>query len=301
VIRRPALALAAGLVAAAVPAPGHAELPDAVRLMIESAFRTNDPNAIAAVVRAAKDTNPEAGGEIDTMVNSRLARLALAVEAQREGASFFEYVKGNIEAGASLQSGNTSSTGIYGSIALTQNSPHWRHQLSARADYLRTNGVTTVDRLRLAYEPNYKFDDRLYLFGLAQYERDPILGFRSRFTGGGGLGYTVVAEPDLRVDVTGGPVVRHTDYVFMPNEDAVAGRATLTARWVITPVTTFTQDAQLYVETGQTSANATSSLDTQLIGQLKARLSFNVLYEQDAPAGADSVDTISRATLLYSF
>ena len=57
----------------------------------------------------------------------------------------------------------------------------------------------------------------------------------------------------------------------------------------------------MFVEAGDTTASSTSAIDTRLIGRLKAKLSYNVQYEQDAVAGQKSLDTVGRATLVYAF
>jgi len=294
-------AFAATAIALLVASPARAALPEPVRAMLEAAFATNDTNAITAVANAARATNPDSIAEIDELVGQRSRRFAAALEAQRIDAGPFEFINGEIEAGASRQTGTTDSVGAYGAVKFTKNGPRWRHLLQARIDYMRTNDLTTTDRITASYEPNYKFDDRLFAYGLALYERDPIGGFDSRLTASGGIGYAVVARPELNINVTGGPAVRKTDYVFLPDESGVAGRASVAVRWRVTPTVNFVNDSALYVEEGNRNATINSALDTQLIGRLKARFSYDIRFEDDVASGVDQVNTLSRATLLYSF
>jgi putative salt-induced outer membrane protein len=111
----------------------------------------------------------------------------------------------------------------------------------------------------------------------------------------------VVTTPALKIDFEGGPAFRYTEMIDGESETAIASRASLGLRWKISPTLQFTQDAALYIESGNNNAVATSALDTRLIGALKARFSYNVQYEKDAPVGRDPVDTLSRATLVYGF
>lgn len=309
-----------GLPLAFLAQPAAATLPESVRAMIEAAFRDNDPAAIAAVIKLAKETHPEDAAEIDAMTQARLKRLQIAKEAQREGAGWLEFVHGALELGASRSTGNTDSFGAYGSAQLTQDSPHWLHALNVRADYLRSNQVTTTDRTTAAFQSNYKFDPNRYIYGLAQFERDPILGFWARYTLGTGIGFTVANKPKLKIDLTGGPAVRHTNFLNVvettdattglpievpsdgPHEaTTLAGRASMNIRWQISPTVTVTQDAAIFVERGDSNGTGDLGLETPLIGHLKARFSYSVQYEADPPAGTKSLDTISRATLLYNF
>jgi putative salt-induced outer membrane protein len=103
------------------------------------------------------------------------------------------------------------------------------------------------------------------------------------------------------MDFDAGPAVRHTQFYAKGGEDQLAGRASVSIKWLPSKSLTVAQDAAVYVDGGDTTARSTTSVDTRLIGPLKARLSYNVQYEQDAPVGQKQVDTVSRATLVYSF
>lgn len=290
------------------PSPDAIALPPPARALIEKAIASGDPQSVAAVIRLAREMYPQGAAQIDALQAENEARVAeKAAQAAREradrlaNATLLENWKGEIEVGASQTSGNTESVGAYGSLKLNREGLKWKHSFNARADYQRTDHVTTTERINAQYQPSYKFDDKLYTYGIAQYEHDPILGFDGRYTLGGGIGYTVVKKPDISLSFEGGPAVRHTDFVEADRETTLAGRASMAFQWRIRPTVTIQQDAAVYFDKGNNTANSTTSIDTKLIGSLKARFSYNVQYERNAPVGTDPVDTTSRATLLYSF
>jgi len=103
------------------------------------------------------------------------------------------------------------------------------------------------------------------------------------------------------VDFEGGPAFRRTAFTDGGTASTLAGRASLDFNWKIAPTLQLTQNSALYVESGDTSASALTALDTTLLGALKARFSYNIQYERNAPTGVKPVDTLSRATLIYSF
>lgn len=289
-------------------APAKPNLPQPVRAMIDAATTGGDAATVTAVVRLAKQTNPNFVAEIDQLHNAYNGRVRAEREAAdraaRErlaAAHILDNWKGEIELGGSRATGNTESLGLYGAIALTRDGLDWRHKLNARADLQETNGARTTERINAAWQPNYKIDARLYAYGLAQYEHDPFAGFDDRYTGGAGLGYTAIATPRLNLELEGGPAFRYTEYVNEPGKSTVAGRASLNLKWKPSETLTLTQVAAVFVESGNTNASATTALDTRLFGPLRARLSYNVQYERDAPAGRDTLDTLSRATLIYGF
>jgi putative salt-induced outer membrane protein len=308
------LLFAPAIATAITPAPPPVQLPadidpiDTLAAMIAAAYRTGDDATINAVVGVAKATFPNEVAVIDRLAAGDAAVLAQtrkdAQERERiriQEARFFQIWKGELEAGASRSTGTTRSLGVYASAKLTRDGLDWRQKFSARIDLQQTDNVTTTERMIAAWQPNYKFDERLYAYGLTQYEHDRTLGYTSRFTLGAGLGYTVIATDNARVEVEGGPAFRHTDYTEEPVHDTIAARASLTGKIALSPTVSISQDAALFFEVKDTTISATTALETTLIGALKAKFSYNIQYEQNAPAGAHALDTVTRATLVYGF
>lgn len=288
--------------------PAPTQLPPAVRALMDAAIASGDAQAVATITRLARKTAPWAAGQADALKAGYDAdvaeKQAIAARERAEelaAASFLDNWSGELEFGLSRATGNTRSLGIYGAAKGEREGIRVRHRFNARADLQETNGNTTTERVLAAYQPNLKFDDRLYTYGLAQYEHDRFLGYDSRYTLGGGLGYSLFTGPKLKLDLEGGPAVRYTDFIEEPDKTTLAGRASIALRWAIAPTASLTQDTAIFVEAGNTNASSTIALDTKLFGPLKTRLSYNVQYERDAPQGRKSIDTLGRATLVYSF
>jgi putative salt-induced outer membrane protein len=203
--------------------------------------------------------------------------------------------------GASRSTGTTRTFGVYASAKLARDGLNWRQKFSGRLDIQQTDNVTTTERVIVAYQPNYKFDERLYSYGLTQYEHDRTLGYDSRFTLGAGLGYTAISTGRAKLEVEGGPAIRHTSFTDEPTTTTLAGRASLTGKIALTPTLTLSQDAALFFEAKDTTITSTSAIESTLIGRLKAKLSYNIQYEQNAPEGSHALDTVTRATLVYGF
>ncbi|SNS35884.1 putative salt-induced outer membrane protein [Sphingomonas laterariae] len=283
-------------------------LPPHVRSMLDAAIASGDAQAVATVTKLAKQTAPWAARDAEKLrdgFNNRIAEQKALAERQRhdriKAASFFDGWSGELEFGASRATGNTRTLGLYGAAKGEREGLRVRHRFNGRADVQETNNETTTERWLLAYQPNFKFDDRLYAYGLGQYEHDRFLGYDSRYTLGGGFGYTVFTGPRLKLDIEGGPALRYTDFVDESDETTVAGRASIALKWAISPTASLNQDAAVYVESGNTNASSTIALDAKLFGPLRTRISYNIRYERDAPVDRDPVDTLSRATLVYTF
>jgi putative salt-induced outer membrane protein len=281
---------------------------DTIAAMLAAAYRTGDDATIKAVLGVAKATFPDQVAEIDRLAAGDAAMLATIRRGEQEkeqariaAATFFEIWKGELEFGASRSTGSSDVTGIYASAKLTRDGLRWRQKLNGRIDYQRTDDVTTTQRALVAYQPSYKLNEQSYAYGLLQYERDKSLGYLNRETVGAGFGTTVLSNARGRVDVEGGPAVRETDFFGRPDRTTLAARGSLSAHYALSPTLNLSQDASLFVEAGDTTATSTSAIDTKLIGRLKAKLSYNVQYEQYNAGARNSLDTISRATLVYGF
>ena len=304
------------LLLSAASAPAGAEiqdaapfgLPDGVRAMIEAAIAQGDSKTIEAVIRLARETHGSAGAEIDSIQERWRLRVTEAEQRQRlereaalARADLLDNWKGQVELGASRSTGRTSYLGLYGSLGFDREGLRWRHKLQARAEIQEGRNVTNTERLVASWQPNYKFGERLYAYGLAQIEADRAQGYESRYTAGGGLGYGVLASADAKLDFEGGPAFRRVDPVADSPQSSVAARASLNFRWAIAPTLELKQTSAFYLEQGDSSASALTTLDARLLGPLKARLSYDLRYENNARSGGASLDTLSRATLVYSF
>jgi putative salt-induced outer membrane protein len=294
--------------AAQLPLAGPIDPSDTVAAMIAQAYRSGDDATIKAVIGVAKATFPDQAVEIDRLAAGNAAVLANArrdeqvrEQARIAAATFFEIWKGELEAGASRSTGSTRTVGIYASAKLNRDGLKWRQRFNGRLDYQETDKVTTTERLIAAYQPNYKWSEALYSYGLVQVERDKSLGYSNRGTLGVGMGYVAASGVSRRIEIEGGPAVRRTNFIDEGPRTTLAARASLSARLALTPTLALTQDAAVFLEPSDTTATSTTAIDTRLIGALKARFSYNIQYEQDGSSGGNQLDTITRATLVYSF
>ncbi|MFT9121932.1 MAG: DUF481 domain-containing protein [Zymomonas mobilis subsp. pomaceae] len=289
------------------------EPPKLIQQMISRALDLDDPKTVKAIVLIAKKTVPDSAGEIDAMVADYKTKVAARdAEKKRQqlrqvaDSNMFQYWKGSVELGGAKMTGNTRQSAIYGAISLDRNGINWSHSIKTRADFQSTYGVTSTERFTASYQPHYKFDERLYVYGLALFERDMFLGYRTRITGGSGVGYKVFDQPNLALAVEGGPAFRHTVFID-DNEasghrikDTAAMRGSFTTKWKLSPLVTLSEDSSIFFESSDITASSTTALETKLIGNLSTKISFSVYYEKDVSSGTKPMDTTSRITFAYS-
>ena len=311
----------AALVAAAAfahPATALAEIPEPVRAMIDAAIESGDEAAVRTVIDLAKQTNPDDGAELDAILTSfetdmaaAKAEAAALEEQEIRSAGLFDNWTGKGELGGFRATGNSSNSGVTVGLSLKREGIDWTHKLRARADYQRNNGVTSREQYFVAYEPNYNISDRLFVYGLAQYERDRFQGFSARYAVSGGIGYQIIDEPDMQLSAKAGPAYRVTEFVDGTSESRIAALLGIDFDWTITDRLKLTHDtnavaetggsAQVIVDSSNTSLNFVTGLNAKISDSVSARLSYAIEYDSNPPAGAEQTDTLSRVTLIYDF
>ncbi len=292
----------------AASAPDITTLDPGIRKMIETAIAKGDQATVTSVLKVAREAAPEAKDEIDKQEQAWRTTLAVRTAqaeqdrlAKLRAASALQNWKGEVEAGASRATGSSTNFGLLGALDLKHEGIDWTHQLSARAEVQSTNGETTTERLFAAWQPNYRFPGKTYAYGLAQYEHDPFAGYENRYTLGGGLGYRPLIGDRVKLELEGGPALRRIEQIDGGTQSRIAGRGSLSVNWRVTPTLSFSQKTAVYVEGGDGNVVANTALDTKLIGNLKARFSYNVQYERNPPIGTPELNTQSRATFVYGF
>lgn len=216
-------------------------------------------------------------------------------------ASFFSLVKGQIEFGGFLSTGNTDNIGVHTKVDLKRDGLDWRHKLQVLAEYQESNNVPTREHYLVAYESNYKFDKRFYAYGAAQYESDRFFGYHQRYATSVGLGYSAQSGHLTALDIELGPAFRLTDFTDGTRERSVAARGSIDLAYRLNPGLTILNNSSAYVQTANSTLASTTALKAKLFGPVSGEFSYSVQYESMPPEGRRNTDTTSRAALVYQF
>ncbi len=296
--------LLAAVVATAASAPATPATPAAalsveVRRMVEAAANSGDQAKINAVVSVAKQTNPQAAAEIDTIV----ARIAAAQENARQArlheASYFDNWKGSGQLGGAISTGNSRARSLTAGLSLEKTGIRWRHRVNALLDLVNGDDDTDQERILAGYQLDYQFSDRFYSWARLEYERNQRAGINRRFAESAGFGWQVIVPGPVRWDLELGPAVRQTRYESYA-ENRIAARGASRFSWNLSKAMTFTNDSALFWERAASISN-TAALSSKVFGAVSARLSYSIVWEEQPPIGLENLDTTSRITLVYDF
>ncbi|AKQ42358.1 putative salt-induced outer membrane protein [Aurantiacibacter atlanticus] len=307
---------AAPLMACATPAA--AELPEAARAMIEAAIANGDAEAVEAVLAAARTAFPADVAEIEMIEQAYAEEQALLATSQAaaeeeaiRSAGPFDNWSGEGQIGGFQSSGNSDEIGTTAALQLTREGIDWEHRLRLSVDYRRSDGVTSREQFLGRYEPRYQINDRLFTYGLVQFERDKLQGYSARYVASGGLGYRVIDTDAIDLSIKAGPAYRITHFIDGGKNSRLAGLLGLDFDWRLSDSLKLTQDANATAETGgeavvivdgsNTSLSVITGLEAGLSDSLTARVSYSVEYDSNPPDGSVSTDTLTRFTLIYGF
>lgn len=285
---------AAALAATAFTFPAWADpVPPAVDAMIRAAGADVD-----TVVKVAKTAHPNSAAEIDALAASLAAQREAERTERLARAGMFDAWSGSGELGVNYTTGNTKDLGVMAGIGLVKDGLRFRHKLNGLIDRRKSDGVLTSSRALAGYELNYKFNERIYAYGLGGWERNTFAGFTRRFTESAGAGYQVFKNDDMYLELTAGPAFQQTRYVDGRSEHVTTARAGLDFGWEFADDMTLTEKAAILIGSQWTS---TTAVTVALLDALSARASFDVIHENKPLAGRRATDTASRLSLVYGF
>ncbi|WP_338465731.1 DUF481 domain-containing protein [Novosphingobium sp. ZN18A2] len=276
-------------------------LPPDLQKMLDAAIASGNEKDVDTIARYIAQVAPDSAKTVTMAVaehkKARKERQRERLASQR----FFDAWKGEGQFGAFQSSGNTNALGVSLGLSLEKEGLHWRHKIRGHVDYQRSDGVVSRNQMKFSYEPNRKFDGNMFVYGLAQFERDPFQGFEQRYSISGGLGSRLIDSNSMTLDVKAGPAWRFANYTTGPSDAQLSLLTAAQYKWRIARLLTFTQSLDAVLASGDKTVNAVSALDSKLGGGFSARLSWQLNYESDPADGAKSVDTLSRVTLVYGF
>lgn len=276
-------------------------IPAAIKAMLDAAIASGNDGEISTIVKYARVADPASADQVLAIAEKWRGDRAKERNETIRQASFLDLWSGRAEIGGYRSTGNSDTAGVTGILDLTREGLQWRHKFRAQADYQENADVAVREHYLASYEPNYKVDDRAYIYGAAQYESDKFLGYYNRYSGSLGAGYSVLKKPRAKLDLELGPAYRYTSFTDETVQRSIAARGSVNFALKLTPGLSVTQIASAYVQRFNSTVSSTSALSAKLIGPLSAQLSYNVQYESQPPIGSVSTDTTSRASIVYTF
>lgn len=208
---------------------------------------------------------------------------------------------GEGEFGLAITSGNSETETLNGSIKLINQQDLWRHTIDASALTVSDEDSTTAERYTFGYKASRKINESDYLFSAFRYDDDRFSGFDFQSSLTAGYGRRVFERRRSSLDIEAGLGYKFSETVEGEEQNEVIARLYGDYHYDVSDNAIFSQT--LLIEPGpeNTFSESVTAFKVGFAEKLALKLSFTAKNNSSTPAGTESTDTITSATVVYSF
>ena len=235
------------------------------------------------------------------MLKNKSLPLFVCVIAPAVSSAYAGDWTGEGELGFTSTSGNTESESLNAKFGIGKEYEKWKHNAKVELLQSSNRGVDSADSIVFTEKSEYRFAAETFAFGRLRYEQDEFSGYNYQSVISFGAGHTLLEGEVHNLEASAG-----VGYRDLEDDTGVSAQETvfdgeLKYAYKISETSTFNQN--FFVESG--SSNTYSKSETFLklvvVGNLGAKFGYEVKHNSNVPAGTEKTDTITTATLVYSF
>ncbi len=276
--------------------------PDIQKLLTTASEQDGGKN-LDLVAKLAIAANPGAAQDIQAFIAGLKQQKPVEVVTAIPDPGYFSFKgwDGSVDLNYLRSSGNTrqESLGLAGKIH--RDSGLFHHTLASFLDLNKNTGVKDKQRWGISYKLDYDFSEKLYVTSFAGYENDQFGAFRERITTSLGIGYPVIETDSYSWKVEAGPGILFTrDLPGEAYNTSISAFASSIFDWTINDRSDFTNITKVYFG-NKNVIDSKTALKVKINGALSSKLSYDIMYDRDAPVGRKKTDTVARAGLSYDF
>lgn len=242
-----------------------------------------------------------------------LAATLMLAATGTANAQIIEGWSGEASLAGSKTTGNTDTTDLGLGLKLQKETDQWRHKFKALADVGKVSGDTNKKNYSLGYQIDRDVNERLYVYGNADYFSDDFGPFKQGYFLGTGLGYKAVLPEPLSWNLESGLGYRSQKSRILDNdiltnplgltsdrENELALRAFSDLDYKLNDNVSAYNDTEIIYSKSDTYIWNETGLTATLAGNLAARASFRIDTHSDVPVGTEKTDTITRFGIVYT-
>ncbi|MBT4145728.1 MAG: DUF481 domain-containing protein [Gammaproteobacteria bacterium] len=206
-----------------------------------------------------------------------------------------------VEVNALYSTGNTSQKSFGTGTKFFREAGPYQQTVTSYFDLNTSDGITNKRRYGLAFKNDYSINEISYVSGFASFEGDSFGAFNKRLTLNAGYGIRIFDNDTFKLNMEAGPALLMTKPLATDDyESDLTAYASSLFSWVINDRSEFENETKVYVGSRVVIENKTD-YKLQISGALSGKISFDVLYNRDAPIDRKKTDTITRVGILYDF
>ena len=225
--------------------------------------------------------------------------LSTSLFAQAEEAKAEQTWEATAELGYIKTTGNSETETLNAKFKGETGYNKWTHQLELEALKSVSNDVRSAEKYRIEVQSDYDLGERMYAFGNANWENDNFSGLNYQASVASGLGYKVIKNDEMKLNLELAPGYRITEDESNNTEEDAIVRAAETFSWNLSETSTFDQYLKVEAGDSNTETRFGLALTSKVAGDLSMKISHDITHNSDVPAGSDKTDRETAITLVY--
>jgi putative salt-induced outer membrane protein len=206
--------------------------------------------------------------------------------------------------GAGATTGNTETRDYTVGVRGKHTGSFWSQSGELTADYGEIDHIASRQRYTAALQTDFQFGEHASAFGRLTWERDEFSGFDTRYFLGAGLAWKVLSGETTQWTVQGGPGYRIDDIratlaVAAASEESFGASAGSRLKHAFNPNVALTNDTDVIYAAASTQYKNALALTFNIMGNLSARISYDIRHETDPLPRFKADDTTSKFSLVY--
>ena len=197
--------------------------------------------------------------------------------------------------------GNSETSSLNADLGLGYSVGRWSHGLTALAIGGNTSGFTTAERYFIGLKSDWAINDRSYIFGLLDADKDRFSAYDLRTTEAVGYGRKLINTESRKWNVEIGAGATQLEPIIGENISEAILRLATDYHWDFSETAAFNQTFAIESGDSNTYMESVSSVKAKLFKDLGVRLSYSLKNNSDVPVGIEKTDTFTSISLEYSF
>ncbi len=208
---------------------------------------------------------------------------------------------GEGEFGYTSTSGNTDSKTLNTKLSIGKKYEKWDH--NAKLEILKSSnsGVDNAKSLVFTEKSQYNFAEKTFVFGRLRHEEDEFSGFDHQSVVSFGIGHVFVSTPKHHLEASAGAGYKDLEDDLGEETQEAVFDGEFKYTYKISETSEFNQNFFLESGSSNTYSKSETFLKLVIVGNLGAKLGYEVKHNSDVPVGTEKTDTITTVTLVYSF
>ncbi|MCH2037554.1 MAG: DUF481 domain-containing protein [Rickettsiales bacterium] len=277
-------------------------LPQPLMDSLSKAYHTKDSFILDAVTQSAKNQNPSLQTNIDAYVSSlKVPKAAKTVSKPKKKDQKDASLSGNIEFGASLETGNTEKDELNTNATVSYKKEQWQNITKLKASNGKEDDTRYDEEYRINNQVRFNRSKKDYFFGELEYVNDRFSGFDYRISELAGYGYHLLSTDTMSLSLEASVGGRQSKLSNSETENSFLGKIAQNYAWDINQNLSFEETLGVSLSQDSTITEFEAALKSKITDSLYLKAGFELEHISDVPDTAKNTDTVTSLTIGYDF